>query len=269
MLRTRASLLASSGVIRAAAASGVMLEAASSLACLRLEKYSACCQPGLLLWHAARCHFASDDSLRFTGDILRNLGRTHVSIPQVGGPAEQTAALELGADRPQGRRLNGGAACSKTDGANTLAHGGSAAGVESSNSPNHPHLHSHAAKGEGTKRSDWWGGRTGAVDLENYLKFPKEKHGAGCGMRMRMRQQLTAGGVGTNSTKARAWPTKFLSGSFHFCWGHRAGTMALNLGGVRPLTGYSIHSSPRTVKVHTRSSTEACHDEPTSTTSLA
>lgn len=175
MLRTRASLLASSGVIRAAAASGVMLEAASSLACLRLEKYSAYCQPGLLLWHAARWH----DSFRFTGDILRNLGRSHVSIPQVGGPAEQTAALELGAGPPEGRRLNGGAACSKTDGANTLAHGGSAAGVESSNSPNHPHLHSHAAKGKGRKRNDWWGGRSGG--FEKLPKVSKREADAGCG----------------------------------------------------------------------------------------
>lgn len=225
MLRTRASLLASSGVIRAAAASGVMLEAASSLACLRLEKYSAYCQPGLLLWHAARCYDASHDSLRFTGDILRNLGRSHVSIPQVGGPAEQTAALKLEAGPPEGRRLDGGAACSKTDGANTLAHGGSAAGVESSNSPNHPHLHSHAAKGEGRERSDWWGGRSGAVDLENYLKFPKEKHGAGCGMRD-ADAAATDGGGSRDSGRTlpkHKLPTKFLSGSFYLCWGYRAG----------------------------------------------
>lgn len=49
MLRTRASLLASLSVIRAAAASADMFAAASSLACLRLWKYSTYCQLGLLL----------------------------------------------------------------------------------------------------------------------------------------------------------------------------------------------------------------------------
>jgi hypothetical protein len=124
IFRTIDNLLDSSGVMRAAAASGVMLAAASSLACFNLDsRYVSLPRPN-------RTNQAKED--------VRSLGGAR--SPGYRTPAKVPETTESGAVALRCWGVDGGDAACQTGIADSLPGAHSAAAVEGGHSPYHPHL---------------------------------------------------------------------------------------------------------------------------------